>query len=98
MIHRTQLLINVSGGVMRIAALAVTMFALCAAGQQATAPTEPSAPKQELVASEPNTLMSQEKVPSGSRVYVAPMANGFDNYIVAGLQQKKVPVIVVADR
>jgi hypothetical protein len=83
---------------MRIAALAVTVFALCAAGQQATAPADASTPKQELVATEANTLMSQEKVPSGSRVYVAPMANGFDNYIVAGLQQKKVPVVVVADR
>ena len=60
--------------------------------------TPPAAAQQQLVASEPNTLLSQEKIPSGAKVYVAPMVNGFDNYIVAGLQQKKVPVIVVADR
>src|SRR5207237_3535717 len=43
-------------------------------------------------------LMSEEKIPMGARVYIAPIANGFDNYITAGLQQKKVPVVVVADR
>jgi hypothetical protein len=42
--------------------------------------------------------MSDERIPSGARVYVAPMANGFDNYVIAGLQKKKVPVVVVADR
>jgi hypothetical protein len=54
--------------------------------------------EQKLVASEPGALISEEKIPSGARVYVAPMVNGFDNYIAAGLQQKKVPVVVVADR
>ncbi len=52
---------------------------------------------QKLVASE-GALISQERIPSGARVYVAPMVNGFDNYITAGLQQKKVPVTIVADR
>jgi len=42
--------------------------------------------------------MSDEKLYSGARIYVAPMLNSFDNYIVAGLQQKKVPVVVVATR
>jgi hypothetical protein len=56
-----------------------------------------STTEQKLTA-ESDALISQEKIYSGSRVYVAPMVNGFDNYIVAGLQQKKVPVIVVADR
>lgn len=42
--------------------------------------------------------MSKEKIYSGSRIYIAPMLNGFDNYIAAGLQQKKVPVVVVAVR
>jgi hypothetical protein len=51
-----------------------------------------------LVESEPNTLMSEERIPSGARVYIAPMANGFDNYVIAGIQKKKVPVVVVADR
>ncbi|HYY68447.1 MAG TPA: hypothetical protein VE734_01840 [Terriglobales bacterium] len=42
--------------------------------------------------------MSDERIPSGARVYVASMINGFDNYVTAGLQQKKVPLVVVADR
>jgi hypothetical protein len=54
--------------------------------------------EQKLVVEEPGTLMSEEKLYSGARIYVAPMVNGFDNYIVAGLQQKKVPVVVVALR
>jgi hypothetical protein len=54
--------------------------------------------EQKLVADEPGVLMSQEKLYSGARIYIAPMQNGFDNYIVAGLQQKKVPVVVVAIR
>src|SRR5438552_1391348 len=83
-------------------------FVLCAAslltGQTAPAggnkPADESAAagNQKLVVSEPNTLMSEEKIPMGARVYIAPMANGFDNYITAGLQQKKVPIVVVADR
>lgn len=62
------------------------------------APTKDATKEQKLVAEEPGTLISEEKLYSGARIYVAPMMNGFDNYIVAGLQQKKVPVVVVALR
>jgi hypothetical protein len=34
----------------------------------------------------------------GSRIYVAPMANGFDMYVVAGLQKKQVPLVLVTSR
>jgi hypothetical protein len=76
---------------------AVSMYA------QQTTPTDspdqaPPAPQQKLIKSEPNALMSDERIPSGARVYVASMINGFDNYVTAGLQQKKVPLVVVADR
>ena len=37
------------------------------------------------------------KIPSGSKIYVAPMG-GFENYIIAGIQKKQVPVVIVADR
>jgi hypothetical protein len=67
-----------------------------------TSLTAAPAPEQKadhkLVAAEPGAIISQERIPSGARVYVAPMVNGFDNYVIAGLQQKKVAVIVVADR
>lgn len=63
------------------------------------APATPTtATTDQKLTAESDALISQEKIYSGSRLYVAPMANGFDNYIVAGLQQKKVPIIVVADR
>jgi len=38
-----------------------------------------------------------QKIPSGSKIYVAPMG-GFENYVIAGIQKKKVPVIIVTDR
>lgn len=42
--------------------------------------------------------LSQESLPVGARLYVAPMPNGFETYVVAGLQQKQVPVKVIAIR
>jgi len=96
---------------MRRAALLVVIFsALASFAQQPPpgsddkkpavqeSPSAPVAEDQKLTASEPNTLMSKERIPYGARVYIAPMANGFDNYVVAGVQQKKVPIVVVADR
>jgi hypothetical protein len=60
--------------------------------------TQETPKDQKLVVEEPGTLISQEKLYSGARIYVAPMLNGFENYIIAGLQQKKVPVVVVTIR
>ena len=37
-------------------------------------------------------------IPAGSKVYVAPIVGGFDTYIIAGLQKKKVPLTVVTAR
>lgn len=62
---------------------------VCAAAQDLT-PSETATPS----AASPE----DKKVPAGSRVFVAPMDNGFETYIIAGLQQKKVPLIVVMDR
>jgi hypothetical protein len=44
-----------------------------------------------------HTPVNGIKIPSGSKIYVAPMG-GFESYIVAGIMKKKVPVAVVADR
>lgn len=44
-----------------------------------------------------HTPVNAIKIPSGSKIYVAPMA-GFENYVVAGIMKKKVPVSIVADR
>ena len=67
-----------------------------ASGGQAKEPASDikSAPTDEgLLATVTNA-----KIPSYSRVYVAPIAGGFENYIIAGLRNKKVPLIVVMDR
>jgi hypothetical protein len=37
------------------------------------------------------------RIPSGARIYVAPMG-GFESYVVAGILKKKVPVVIVNDR
>jgi hypothetical protein len=34
-------------------------------------------------------------IPAGSKVFIAPMENGFDDYVKAALQAKKVPVVLV---
>jgi hypothetical protein len=42
--------------------------------------------------------VNNTKIPSYSKIYVAPIAGGFENYIIAGLRNKKVPLTVVIDR
>lgn len=37
------------------------------------------------------------KIQSGSKIYVAPMG-GFENYVIAGIINKKVPVVLVTER
>lgn len=43
-------------------------------------------------------MLSASRIKAGSRVFIAPMEGGFDNFIVAGIQKKKVPVVIVIDR
>lgn len=43
-------------------------------------------------------IVTNEALPSGARIYLAPMPNGFETYVVAGLEKKKVPVVIVTDR
>ena len=42
--------------------------------------------------------VSNAKISIGSRLYVAPMEGGFDNFIIAGFQKKNVPLLIVADK
>lgn len=43
------------------------------------------------------TPVNAIKIPSGAKIYVAPMG-GFENYVIAGILKKKVPVTIVGDR
>src|SRR5215813_7466216 len=42
--------------------------------------------------------VNNAKIPAYAKVYVAPMLGGFENYVIAGLRNKKVPLTVVVDR
>jgi len=44
------------------------------------------------------TTLPDEPLPRGAKLYVAPMPNGFDTYVIAGFQSKEVPVVVLTDR
>src|SRR5262249_26082408 len=43
-------------------------------------------------------VITNESLPSGARIYIAPMPSGFETYVVAGIEKKKVPVTIVPDR
>jgi hypothetical protein len=62
--------------------------------------TKQAAPDLKPASAEEGNLatVNGAKIPSYSKVYVAPMAGGFDNYVIAGLRNKKVPLTVVVDR
>lgn len=47
---------------------------------------------------EEGRMLSSSKIKSGAKIFVSPMDGGFENFIVAGLQKKHVPLVVVIDR
>src|SRR5438105_6682744 len=69
---------------------------------KAAAPEETKPPAADLkpTSSDEGQLatVNNAKIPAYAKVYVAPMLGGFENYIIAGLRNKKVPLIVVVDR
>jgi hypothetical protein len=69
--------------------------------QSKPAESQAVAVKKEPEETKPNgpvkVSLNATKIPSGSRVYVAPMG-GFENYVIAGILKKKVPVSIVSDR
>jgi hypothetical protein len=55
--------------------------------------------KEDVVPAEATArIMTDESLPRGSRLYIASISNGFETYITAGIEKKKVPVVIVADR
>jgi hypothetical protein len=66
----------------------------------ATEQASPSAPDMKPASADEGKLatVNNAKMPSYAKVYVAPMLGGFENYIIAGLRNKKVPLIVVVDK
>lgn len=43
-------------------------------------------------------MMTSSKIRAGSRIFISPMDGGFENFIAAGIQKKKVPLVVVIER
>ena len=63
-------------------------------------PAQPVAPDLKAASADEGKLatVNNAKIPSYAKVYVSPMLGGFENYIIAGLRNKKVPLVVVVDR
>ncbi len=54
--------------------------------------------KTEKLTNSSTATTSSTKISAGSKVYVNPMESGFDTYITAALQKKKIPLVIVANR
>lgn len=62
-------------------------------GKQAASDLKPASSDEGQLAT-----VNNAKIPAYAKVYVAPMVGGFENYIIAGFRNKKVPLTVVVDR
>ena len=65
--------------------LACALVALCVLNSSAQEPQSSATPTKKFI-------------PPGSKVFVAPMKDGFDTFVIAGIMKKNVPVIVVTSR
>jgi hypothetical protein len=70
----------------RLIVFALMCVCLTTAVCRATQEKESEKPKQ-----------TQQKIPAGSKVYIAPM-DGFETYLKAAIQKKKVPIEIVDQR
>jgi len=76
--------------------VAIVALFLIQAGVAAAQDSKP-APSSELMENK-NPVITNEQLPSGAKLFVAPMSNGFETYVIAGLEKKKVQVVVMTDR
>jgi hypothetical protein len=81
--------------------LSLVAVSVCLASAQVTVEQTPPSQAADLKpaqAEQGTMLSSTKKIKAGSRIFIAPMEGGFENFVVAGFQQKQVPLIVVIDR
>jgi len=84
--------------------VSLALFAIAASAQSTQPPSTP-ATTTEQVAIESRTVLdkmppaelSKEKIPNGSRVYIAPL-NGYESFLVAAVVKKETPIVVVNSR
>ena len=78
--------------------LFLTIFAAGASAQTPPPATAPTASAQSkpapVVDKAPPAELSKEKIPAGSKVYIAPL-NGYESFLVAAIVKKETPIIVV---
>jgi hypothetical protein len=72
-------------------------------GQEQAAKPQDQSPQagqqlQSATAETGSLAVSKTKIHSGSKIYIAPMEAGFENFVIAGFQKKKVPLTVVIDK
>lgn len=83
--------------------LFLTIFAAGAFAQ--TTPSAPTPAAQEQPAAKPSSVvdkappaeLSKEKIPLGSKVYIAPL-HGYESFVVAAVVKKETPIVVVNSR
>ena len=62
----------------------------------AFAQTEKMGTTQNL--SNDSTTSTDTKIPANSKIYINPMEDGFETYVTAAIQKKKVPLLIVSNR
>ena len=73
------------------------LFCLLTCTVALVALAQPVAANEQAAAADQKPAGSETIIPSGSKVYVAPM-EGFETYLIAALAKKKVPLMVVTKR
>jgi hypothetical protein len=76
----------------------IVLFGAMALAQQVPATEQTASATAAASATEPKPAEESLVIPSGAKVFVAPMPNGFDEFMKSALEKKKVPVTVVANR
>lgn len=77
-----------------IVVLTVMLFAVAGVSAQETTSSKENSQE---VKTEQVVSGAETRIPANSKIYVNPM-DGFETYVVAALQKKKIPLVVVASR
>jgi hypothetical protein len=86
--------------------LFLTVLAAGTYAQTPPPPADPATPEQsasnpnnpsDLIDKAPPAALSKEKIPVGSKIYIAPLG-GYESYLTAAIFKKGTPVVVVNNR
>jgi len=84
--------------------LSLAVFATAAIAQASQSSSTPAATigqvaieSSTVLEKAPPAAFGKEKIPAGSRVYIAPL-NGYESFLVAAVVKKETPIVVVNSR